>query len=306
MKETTIVEGVQLVKRYGATKALDRVSIQVKTGEIYGLVGNNGAGKTTFLKLLTGQAAADSGEVSLFGCLDEAGKNRVRKRTGALIESPGFYQKMTVEQNMEYYRIQRGIPGKDAVERALKEVGLLDQKKKRFDKLSFGMKQRLGLALALMGDPELLILDEPINGLDPAGIIEIRNLLLRLNHEKNITVIISSHVLAELEHIATCYGFLDHGRLLEQVTAEDLKAKCRSYLEIQVSDHERYTALLETKMNCREYQVMPDHSIRILDETVLPEACSRMAVENDIGLYSLVKREIELENYYMSLVEEAK
>lgn len=306
MKDKRIVRGVKLVKRYGATKALDNVNIDVKAGEIYGLVGNNGAGKTTFLKMLTGQIMADAGEISLFGYTAESEKNRARKRIGALIESPGFYHKMTAEQNLEYYRIQRGIPGKDAVARALKEVGLSEQGKKRFDKLSFGMKQRLGLALALMGDPEVLVLDEPINGLDPAGIIEIRNLLFRLNQEKNITVIISSHVLAELEHIATCYGFLHRGHLLEQISAEDLKAKCRSYLEIQVSDRERYTALLETKLNCQNYRVMPDGAIQILDETILPEDCGRLAAQHEIGLSSLAEKKIELENYYMRLVEEAE
>ncbi|MCI8513417.1 MAG: ABC transporter ATP-binding protein [Lachnospiraceae bacterium] len=305
MKDTRIVKGVKLVKQYGATRALNAVDIDVKAGEIYGLVGNNGAGKTTFLKILTGQTMADAGEVSLFGYTGESEKNRARKRIGALIESPGFYHKMTAEQNLEYYRIQRGIPGKDMVPRALEEVGLLEQRKKKFDKLSFGMKQRLGLALALMGDPELLVLDEPINGLDPAGIIEIRNLLLRLNQEKNITIVISSHVLAELEHIATCYGFLHHGRLLEQISAEDLKAKCRSYLEVQVSDRERYTALLESKLHCRDYRVMPDGAIQILDESIFAEDCGRLAAQHEIAITSLAEKKIELENYYMRLVEEA-
>ena len=152
---------------------------------------------------------------------------KVRKRIGTIIENPSFYPKMTIEENLEYYRLQRGIPGKKNIDKILKEVGLLEVKKKKFNNISLGMKQRLGLALALLGEPELLILDEPINGLDPSGIIEIRNLLLKLNREKNITIIISSHILSELYNIATCYGFLSKGKLVEELSLEQLNERCR-------------------------------------------------------------------------------
>ncbi len=196
-----IVKSQKLNKRYGETMALKNVDIAIKRGSIYGLVGNNGAGKTTFLKIISGLTSADSGTFSLLGADNEAGYRSVRKRTGAIIENPGFYPKMTAKQNLEYYRIQRGIPGKETVEELLHLVGLEHAAKKKFASLSLGMKQRLGIALALMGEPELLILDEPINGLDPMGIIEIRKLLLKLNQEKNVTILISSHILTELENV---------------------------------------------------------------------------------------------------------
>ena len=169
----------------------------------------------------------------MFGAFQPKDLERQRKRTGAIVEAAGFYPRLTVEQNLEYYRIQRGIPGKGRVKEVLKTVGLLDQKRSRGGNLSMGMKQRLGLAIALLGEPELLILDEPINGLDPSGIIEMRNLLLKLSREKNITIILSSHILSELEQTANVFGFLSRGYLLEQVSASELKERCSAYIDRQ-------------------------------------------------------------------------
>jgi len=302
MKKNIIVQTYDLTKKYGNMTALSNANISIPKGAIYGLVGNNGAGKTTFLKMLTGEITPSSGSFCMMGADTERGYAKVRKRTGSIIEGPAFYPKMTAKQNLEYYRIQRGIPGKNTVDQILEFVGLADATTKKFQNMSLGMRQRLGLGLALMGEPELLILDEPINGLDPAGIVEIRNLLLSLNQEKGITIIISSHILAELENIATDYGFLSKGKLVEQITSEKLHEKCQSYLEIRVTDPEKYTSLLEQELQCREYKVMPDQSIQIPGKITELQRYSALALQNEIGLLGFDRKEMNLEDYYMSLV----
>lgn len=190
-----ILQTQELTRRYGHTLALDRASITVEKGQIFGLVGRNGAGKTTLIRLISGQSIPTSGQISLFGQTSDSGLNRARSLTGAMVEIPSFYPYLTARQNLEYYRIQRGIPGKNCVDEALELVNLTDTGKKKFKTFSLGMKQRLGLALALMNQPEFLLLDEPINGLDPEGIVEFRELLLRLNRERQTTIFISSHIL---------------------------------------------------------------------------------------------------------------
>ena len=206
-----------LTKRYGQHAAVDRVNITLEKGQIYGLVGRNGAGKTTIIRMVTAQTPVTSGEIELFGATAPAELSRMRSRTGAMVEIPSFYPYLTAHDNLEYYRLQRGIPGSHVVDEALEAVRLHDTGKKKFKQFSLGMKQRLGLALALMNRPELLLLDEPINGLDPEGIVEFRNLLLDLNRQRETTILISSHILTELSALATCYGFLDGGRLLEDL-----------------------------------------------------------------------------------------
>lgn len=299
--ETYVAETRELTKYYNDFCALDKVTISIRRGEIYGLVGDNGAGKSTFLKLLSGQIFANSGELSLFGKHQRKELEAMRSRMGAIIETPGFYQNMSVEKNLEYYRIQKGIPGKEAVEEVLEMTGLVPYRKKTGKTLSLGMKQRLGLAIALLGVPEILLLDEPINGLDPSGIIEMRNLLLKLNEEKNITILISSHILSELEQIATVYGFLQNGCLLEQITAEELRKKCSDYIEIQTSDPEKYAVLLEQKRNHRDYQILPDGRIHILHAKGSPEEFGALAADSGIRIMGLAKYQKSLEDYYMEL-----
>ncbi len=291
-----------LTKKYNNTFAVNNINLEVKQGEIYGLVGKNGAGKTTLLRLLTGQAFATEGEITLFGETSSEGISKSRRRIGSIIEVPSFYTNLTAEQNLEYYRIQRGIPGTSCVTEALKEVGLNHTGKKKYKSFSLGMKQRLGLALALMNKPEVLLLDEPINGLDPFGIVEIRNLLLRLNQEKNITIVISSHILSELSNLVTYYGFIDKGFLVKQISQEELSKECKRYLELKVDKVDRMTALLENKLGCTSYQVKPDYSIHIYDYTEQPSKISQLAVSNDVALYSLMTKEINLENYFIQLV----
>ena len=297
-----IIRTHNLSKKYKNEVALSDINITVRQGDIYGLVGNNGAGKTTLLRIITGQSEASEGEVKLFSKTSKTDLNKVRRRTGSIIEAPSFYSKLTVGQNMEYYRIQRGIPGKKIIDKVLQEVNLLDAKNKKFNDLSLGMKQRLGLALAMMTEPELLLLDEPINGLDPSGIIEIRNLLLKLNKEKNITILISSHILSELSNVATWYGFLSKGKLVEELSAKELEERCKAYLELRVTNAKKLAALIEDKLGYTNYKVLPGERIQIFEGIDNPEKFSELAINNKIGLLALEEKTLNLENYYMSLI----
>ena len=221
----TVIETRGLTKRYGGDVcALYDADVSVRRGDIFGVVGDNGAGKTTLFKLLCGLAFPTEGEVRLFGAHEPRELERQRTRIGSIIESPGFYPGLSVEKNLECCRIRKGVPGKDAVARVLDTVGLAYAKDRRCRTLSLGMKQRLGLAMALLGEPEVLILDEPTNGLDPSGIVEMRAFLQGLNRDKGITIVISSHHLAELEQMATTYAFLKRGCVVEQVSARTLQA----------------------------------------------------------------------------------
>ena len=298
-----VIETSGLAKRYGDVAALDDVDVTVRRGDVYGLVGDNGAGKTTLFKLLCGLAFPTAGEMRLFGAHAPRDLERQRARVGSIIESPGFYPNLSVERNLECCRIQKGVPGKDAVGRLLDTVGLAYAKDRPCKDLSMGMKQRLGLAMALIGEPELLILDEPTSGLDPSGIVEMRALLLRLNREKGITVVVSSHHLAELEQIATVYGFLNRGRLLEQVGAEQLRARCADFIDISVSDPAGYTVLLERERPGESYQVLPDQAVRILHPRAGAEAYSGLAVAAGMDVFRLERRTMSLEQYYLGLKE---
>lgn len=298
------VTTTNLSKQYGRQMVLNNVSIQVKPGQIYGLVGNNGAGKTTLLRILSGLTIEKSGEYTIFDESEYSKKNEARRRVASLIEEPGFFPFMTARQNLEYFRIQRRIPGKEIVDEVLKEVGLDKVGKKKFGKFSLGMRQRLGIALALMGEPELLLLDEPINGLDPEGIIDIRNIILKVNREKNTTIVISSHILPELSNIATYYGFLKKGELVEQISAEELSEKCETYLEMIVSDVSKAVIILEKQLGITNYKILPGNVINIYDRIDDGELVSREIVTNGIGLKSLYLKSVNLEKYYMSLMGE--
>lgn len=299
--EAYVAQTQNLTKYYGGLCALDRVSIAVKRGEIYGLVGDNGAGKSTLLKLLAGQIFETEGGLSLFGETEASKLREARSRMGVSIENAGFWKQLTVEQNLEYFRLQKGIPGKQTVGEALEMTGLAGAAKKKCRELSLGMRQRLGLAIALIGVPEFLILDEPINGLDPSGIVEMRNILVRLNQEKKITILLSSHILSELEQMATVYGFLQNGVLLEQISARRLHEKCRDYIEIQVSDPERYTVLLEQKLHHTGYQILPDGRIHIMDTELPTETFGGLASENGLSVMGLARSRRSLGEYYMNL-----
>lgn len=305
MKEY-VIETKSATKSYGSVLALDQVDIHVEKGSIYGLIGDNGAGKSTLLKLLAGHIFATSGEIFLLGRHTEKELEHCRRYTGVMIEQPGLFPNLTGAQMLEYCRLQRGIPGKEKVAEYLQLTGIWEKRNCKCKNLSVGQKQRLGLAIALIGEPRILILDEPVNGLDPSGIVELRNLLLRLNEEKHITILLSSHILSELQQVASCFGFLSKGHLLEEISAENLMEKCTNYLNIMVSDVEKYTVFLEKQAEKDSFRVLPDRSLQIIGPQKEPEFYSQLAMEQGLSVRKLEQRCPSLEDYYMNLKEEVK
>ena len=302
----SILQTRQLTKQYGHALALDHVDMHLEKGQIYGLVGKNGAGKTTLMRLITAQSYPTSGEIVLFGRTEPDSVRRMRTRIGAMIETPSFYPFMTAEQNLEYYRIQRGIVGKSCIQEALEMVGLTDTRKKKFKNFSLGMKQRLGLALAVMGHPDFLVLDEPINGLDPTGIIQFREILLQLNREQNTTILISSHILSELTNLATHYGFIDNGCMLQEITAKEIEQRCREFIELTVDDTAKAAVALESRLNCREFEVLPDNKMRVYAYLSAPGKVAQALSMAGVGLLSINTHTANLEEYFLSLIGQDK
>jgi ABC-2 type transport system ATP-binding protein len=296
-----VIETKQATKAYGSLLALNHVNFHIRRGSIYGLIGDNGAGKSTLLKLLAGHSFKTEGEIRLFGQYDEKELDISRKKIGCMIEQPGFFLNMTVEQTLKYYCIQKGIPDTKKIEEMLTLTGIAEKRKSKCRNLSLGQKQRLGLAIAMIGEPQLLLLDEPINGLDPSGIIEFRNLLHRLNEEKNITILLSSHILSELQQLATVYGFLSRGILIEEISSQALHEKCSDCIEIIVSDVEKYSVLLEKEFPKESYKVLPENIIRIDQPQEQSEAYSKLACDNDVYITGMKTIQSSLEDYYMKL-----
>ena len=295
-----ICETKNLSKKYKNIHALKQVNLAVPKGEIYGLVGENGAGKTTLIRLLTGLGFQSEGEIILFGTKDHLSGERCK--IGCTIEMPALYKDMTAEQNLEVQRIQRGIPGRSCVRETLELVGLADAGKKRTDNFSLGMKQRLALGIALLGEPEFLILDEPVNGLDPTGIMELRELLKRLVRERETTILISSHILSELHQLATCYGFLHKGELLKQISAQKLNEECRQHICLRTDNVSKTTIVLEQNLHIHAYSVYPDHSIRIFEGLNRAREISKVLSEHEILLDEISIHGEELENYFENLI----
>ena len=289
-----------LSKHYGKFKALNDLSMHVPKGAIYGFVGKNGAGKTTLIRLICGLQMPTEGEYSLFG-IDSKDKSIIksRQRMGAVVETPSIYLDMTAEENLkEQYRIV-GMPSFDGIPDLLKLVGLENAGKKKATNFSLGMKQRLGIAIALAGSPDFIVLDEPTNGLDPQGIIEIRELILKLNREYGITFLISSHILDELARLATHYGFIDKGCLVKEISAAELEASCRKCVRVEVSDTKILSCVLD-KLGV-EYNVTSDNTADIYSKIKL----SRLAValaEKDCDFISSREIDESLETYFINLV----
>lgn len=298
----TILKTKSLTKKYHNQLAVNNVNMEIKQGDIYGLVGKNGAGKTTLLRMISGLTMPSSGEIDLFNETSSQGLNKSRMRTGAIIETPSFFPYLSAKKNLEYYRIQRGIAEKDSIDYALKIVGLHDTGNKKFKNFSLGMKQRLGLALTIMSSPDILILDEPINGLDPTGIVEFREILLKINRERNTTILISSHILSELSQLATTYGFIHNGVFLEQLSSEELSNKCRKALAIKVSDTAKAAAIIERELGSSEYEILNDNEIKLYDLMNVPEKVSKVLINNNIMLYSMSSEGVNLENYFINLI----
>ncbi|MDE6841824.1 MAG: ABC transporter ATP-binding protein [Oscillospiraceae bacterium] len=290
-----------LKKAYGACLALDGVNMLVRRGDIYGLVGRNGAGKTTLMRLVTGQSEPTGGELELFGASGRDMRLQ-RRRTGVMIEIPSFSPFLTARENLEYYRLQRGIPGRQVVDEVLEQVDLKDTGKKKFKSFSLGMKQRLGLALALMNRPDLLILDEPINGLDPEGVVEFRQILRTLNQERQTTILMSSHILSELSSVATRYGFMEQGRILEEISAEALHDKCRTCLRLEVDDAARAAALLQTELGTDKFEVLPGNVVQLYDCLDDPKRASYALARNGVALLAMEQKGADLEAYFLNLI----
>lgn len=294
----------QITKRYGSATAVDQVSLTLRQGQIYGLVGQNGAGKTTLLRMVTGQTYPTSGDLELFGETSPQGVNRMRANLGAVVETPSFFPFFTARENLEYYRRQRGIVGQSCIDDALRQVELGDTGKKKFKNFSLGMKQRLGLALALMNHPSLLLLDEPINGLDPMGIAHFRTLLQKLCEENGVTVLISSHILSELESLATCYGFIHHGKLIEQISEKVLRERCRECLEITVDNAEKATVAIERELGCANYEILPGGKMRFYEYLDAPAKVTHALAAAGVEISGVVNQGSNLEEYFLSLIGE--
>ena len=289
-----------LCKQYRNFKALDNLSMHVPKGAIYGFVGRNGAGKTTLIRLICGLQTPTSGDYALYGIRNrEKTIAKSRRRMGAVVETPSIYLSMTAQDNLkEQYRIL-GLPSFQGIPELLKLVGLEHTGKKKAKNFSLGMRQRLGIAIALAGDPDFLVLDEPINGLDPQGIIEMRELILKLNRERQITVLISSHILDELSRLATHYGFIDHGRMVKEISAEELEHNCRKCARIEVTDIKALTRVLDQQK--LEYSVLDETHADIFAKLNITQLTLALAKEN-CEVLSLQERDESLESYFVSLI----
>ena len=298
-----ILRVVGASKRYRSNQVLKKVNMNISRGDIYGFVGENGSGKTTIIRLVTGLISADEGHIELFGVSsDSKDISRERKKIGAIVESPSIYRNMSAMDNLRMQGTILGVKDEEVMKKVLCEVGLghLSDDKKKAGNFSLGMRQRLGIAMALLGEPELILLDEPMNGLDPAGIVEIRELILKLNLEKGITFLISSHILSELSLIATKYGIISHGSIVKEITKEELERECRPTTVIAVRDSEALWRLLCDNFPSEDiaYSVSGAKIMGGVDLNGLFEKI--IASGNEILSVNCYKTNIE--NYYLSLL----
>ncbi len=299
-----IIDAKNLDKQYMKQKAVDGASFQIKEGMICGLIGPNGAGKTTIMKMLGGLALPTGGSLEIYGASDEKGLAHARSRMSFMIETPYAKEKLSARENLEKQRLQKGIPDKKRIDEVLEIVGLSDVGKKPVKNFSLGMRQRLGIANALMTKPEIMVLDEPVNGLDPEGIVEIRELLLKLNREEHITILISSHILSELSLLCTDYLFINKGKLLQAVSADELKKLCREYYRISTDNNSLAAAILENKLGITQFDVDKDGSIRLYEQLDNMYTVSKTLFENGVVPVVLHINEANLEQYYMNMVGE--
>lgn len=305
MKNSLILEVNNVSKQYGKQQALDHFNLKVNKGEIVGVAGPNGAGKTTLFRIITGMTPVYDGDLKLFGSLDATGLRENRKYLGTIIEDPAFFPEMSAKQNLEFYRIQRGVKDKNRIDELLTLVGLADVGNKKFKGFSLGMKQRLAIALALIHEPELLVFDEPTNGLDPAGIIQVRKLLQKLAKETHLTILVSSHILSELENLATRFVIVNHGKKIDEFTKEELQERLQSYFEIKVDNTDLASQLLETQLNTTEFEVTADGAIHVFDANIEASDIADTLVKNNLKLSHLSRKSHNLEEMFINLTEEA-
>lgn len=289
-----------LSKNYKNFKALNGLSMNIPKGAIYGFVGRNGAGKTTLIRLICGLQEPTSGDYTLYG-RKNTDKEIVksRRRMGAVVETPSIYLDMTAEDNLKQQYRTLGLPSFDGLTEILKLVGLDHTGKKKAKNFSLGMRQRLGIAIALVGDPDFLVLDEPVNGLDPQGIIDIRELILKLNREQQITVLISSHILDELSKLATHYGFIDNGHIVKEMSADELEAACKKCVRMEVSNTKALARVLD-EMGI-DYKIITDETADVYAKVNISQLTAALTKEN-CEVISMKERDESLESYYVSLV----
>lgn len=295
-----VLQTNSLTKKYKNYQALKGLSMNVPKGSIYGFVGKNGAGKTTLIRLICGLQKPTSGNFSIYGIRNDSRDiSKARRRMGAVVETPSIYMDMTAEENLKQQYLILGLPSYDGITELLELVGLENSGKKKAKNFSLGMKQRLGIAVALAGNPDFLVLDEPINGLDPQGIVEIRELILKLNRERQITVLISSHILDELSRLATHYGIIDKGRMVKELSSEELEAACRKCVRVEVSDTSILARVLHS-MNL-DYEIVSDSTADIFASISITQLALALTKEN-CELISVQEKDENLEGYYLSLV----
>lgn len=289
-----------LSKKYKNFQALNGLTMHVPKGAIYGFVGKNGAGKTTLIRLICGLQEPTSGEYTLYGRKNtEKDIVKSRRRMGAVVETPSIYLDMTAEDNLRQQYHILGLPSFDGLHDILKLVGLENTGKKKAKNFSLGMRQRLGIAIALVGDPDFLMLDEPANGLDPQGIVDIRELILKLNRERQITVLVSSHILDELSKFATHYGFIDNGRIIKEISAAELEEACQKCISVEVSNTEILAHVLDDMKI--DYKILSERTADVYAKINVSRLASALAKEN-CEVISLRERDDSLESYYISLV----
>lgn len=289
-----------LNKKYKDFQALNGLTMNVPKGAIYGFVGKNGAGKTTLIRLVCGLQEPTSGNFTLYGIRnDERSIVKARRRMGSMVETPSVYLDMTAEDNLKQQYLVLGLPSFEGLQELLKLVGLEGTGKKKAKDFSLGMRQRLGIAIALVGDPDFLILDEPVNGLDPQGIVEMRELILRLNRERQITVLISSHILDELSRIATYYGFIDGGRIIKEISREELESACRKCTRVEVTDTKVLAHVLHTANV--DHKILSTTTADIFAKVNVSQLATALAKES-CEILSMQEKDEDLESYYFSLV----
>lgn len=294
-----VMELEGLTKTFGKKTAVDNFSLKIEKGHICGLIGPNGAGKTTIMRMMAALTEPDSGEMKFFGSanLDEA-----RSRMSFIIEEPYMEHSMTARENMQYLRFIRGVADESRIDKLLDFVGLKDVGKKKVGKFSLGMRQRLGIAMSLLAKPEFMVLDEPINGLDPEGIIDVRKMLLKLTEEEKITILISSHILKELSELCTDYAIVNHGKLIEKLSHEELLLKTKTFIGLRTNDIGRTCTVLEGSLGIRNYKVSPENEIMIYERLEDLERISSIVTQNNLTITKINVEGESLEDYYIGKV----
>lgn len=300
-----IVKVEQLTKMFGTQAAVKNVNLEIKKGDIYGLIGRNGAGKTTLIKMITSLTKKTRGKISILGSSNASEFQKALARTASIIESPVAYGNLTAEQNLEYYRVLRGIPNKSAIKKALKLVNLEGTGKKKFKHFSLGMKQRLGIAIAILDNPDFIILDEPINGLDPIAIIEFRELLLTLNKKYGITILISSHILSELYHVANRFGIIHHGKMIREITKKEFDNECKEYLKISVDNASQASVIIKDMCKC-DYKIVNEHEIRVFNFNGDVADINIALVNGGIYVHAIQEIGVDLEEFFAKTIQENK